>query len=199
VAQIAFQGDSARHVEPDLHHRLAEQLAVFRLVDRRGRGADQLDLVLLQNAALAQAEGGVECGLPAHRRQQGEDFSGRNVDALALDDLLQELRRDRFDIGGVRQSRVGHDRGRVGIHQDDAVALGAQRLAGLGARIVEFASLTDDDGSGADDQNGVDVVTLGHLISRAGGRTVRLHDLRRRKFGLSGSFSEGTRPLQPLI
>ena len=69
-----------------------------------------------------EVQGTVERGLAAHGRQQG-------VGAFALDDLGDHLRRDRFDIGGVGQLRVGHDRRRVGVDQDDPVALVLQRLA----------------------------------------------------------------------
>ncbi len=86
----------------------------------------------------------------------------RDVRLFPDDDLFDEVRRDRLDIGRVRQPRIGHDRRGVGIDQHDPVALGLQRLAGLRARIVEFAGLTDDDGSGADDQNAVDIVPPRH-------------------------------------
>jgi hypothetical protein len=42
---------------------------------------------------------------------------------------------------------------RVAVDQDDAVALLAQRLAGLGAGVVELAGLADDDRAGADDED----------------------------------------------
>ena len=44
-----------------------------------------------------------------------------------------------------RKLGIGHDRGRVGVDQDHAVALCAQNAAGLGSRIVEFTGLTDND------------------------------------------------------
>jgi hypothetical protein len=48
------------------------------------------------------------------------------------------------------------------LHQNDAVTFLAQRLAGLGAGIVELAGLADDDGAGADDQDGLQVGAFGH-------------------------------------
>ena len=87
--------------------------------------------------------------------------------ALALDDLGDGFGRDRLDIGGVGQPRIGHDRGRIGIHQDYAIALFAQRLARLGARVVELAGLTDDDRAGADDQDRFDVGALRHRASES--------------------------------
>ena len=49
--------------------------------------------------------------------------------------------------------------------EDDAVALLAQRLAGLRTGIVEFAGLADDDRAGADDQDALDVGALAHQRS----------------------------------
>ncbi len=48
--------------------------------------------------------------------------------------------RDRFDVGGVGEVGVGHDRGRVRVDQDDAHALLAQHAAGLRARVVELGT-----------------------------------------------------------
>src|SRR5205823_2498744 len=50
----------------------------------------------------------------------------------------------------------------VGVDEHDGVALFAEGLARLGAGIVELARLTDDDGTGADEEDLVDVGTLGH-------------------------------------
>ena len=71
-------------------------------------------------------------------------------------------RRQRLDIGCIGQIRVGHDRGRVGVDQHDAVALLAQRLDRLRAGVIELGGLADDDRAGAGDQDGVDVGAFGH-------------------------------------
>ena len=102
----------------------------------------------------------------------GSSASGR----LLLDDLGDDLRRDRLDVGGVGEIRIGHDRRRIGIDQDDPVALVLQRLAGLRAGIVELAGLADDDRAGADDQDRFDVGAFGHC---------RLRDLGTKKGALS--------------
>ena len=150
----------ARRLQPDLGHRVAEQRAVLGLVDRVGGRADHLDVEFLQRPHAAQRERAVERGLPAHGRQQRE-AAGNDV-ALLLDDLGDDLRRDRLDVGRVGQIRVGHDRRRIGIDQHDPVALGLQRLAGLRARIVELAGLTDHDRARADDQNRRDISAFRH-------------------------------------
>ena len=68
----------------------------------------------------------------------------------------------RLDVGHVGHAGIGHDRGRIGVDQHDLVAQAAQRLAGLGARVVELARLADDDRPGTDDHHLVDVVAFWH-------------------------------------
>ncbi len=155
ASSIECASDELRRGEADPGHRLLELLAVLGLVDRLARGADHLDAELLQHALAREVERAVERGLPAHGGQQ-------RVGALLLDDARHRLPGDRLDVGGVRHLRVGHDGGRVGVHQHHAVALVAQRLAGLRARIVELAGLADDDRPGADDQDPLDVGAFRH-------------------------------------
>ena len=154
----------AWRLQPDFGHRLAKALAVLGLVDGIRGGADHLDVEFLQRALLAERQRAVQRGLAAHGRQQREALGA--VAALLFDDLGDDFRGDRLDIGRVRQIRVSHDGGRIGIDEDDPVALFLQRLDRLGARIVEFARLADHDGTGADDQDGGYVSAFGHCISR---------------------------------
>jgi len=56
----------------DFFHRLAEQQAVFGLLDYLGLRTDHLDVVLLEDAGLVQVEGAVQCRLAAHCRQDGD-------------------------------------------------------------------------------------------------------------------------------
>ncbi|MCY1484598.1 hypothetical protein D9M68_182060 [compost metagenome] len=144
-----------RRLQADLRHRLAEECTVLGLVDRVGLRADHLDIVAVENTHAAQRQCGVERGLAAHGREQ-------RVRALLGDDLGDDFRGDRLDIGRVGEARIGHDRRRVGVDEDDAVAFLLQRLTGLGAGIVEFACLTDDDRPRADDKNGLDILALRH-------------------------------------
>ena len=142
-------------LEADLVHRLAEQEPVLGLFDGVLVGTDQLDAEFLQHALFSQRQGAVERRLAAHGGEH-------RVRLFSAQDLLHHVRRDRLDIGRVRQLRVGHDRRRVGVHQNDPVAVLLQRLAGLGARVIKLAGLPDDDRPGADDEDAVDVVTFGH-------------------------------------
>ena len=150
----------ARRVEADRSHRLAEALAVLGLVDRLRRRPDHFDVIFGEHPHLLEAERAVQRRLAAHGRQQGE-AAGDGV-ALLGDDLGDDLGGDRLDIGPVGHVRVGHDRRRVRIDQDDTIAFLAQRLAGLRPRIIELARLPDDDRAGADDEDGRDVSPLRH-------------------------------------
>ena len=58
-------------------------------------------------------------------------------------------------------SGIRHDRGRIAVDQDHAVALFPERAHRLCAGIVELAALADDDRTGAEEQDAVDVVTSG--------------------------------------
>src|SRR3546814_4883775 len=59
---------------------------------------------------------------------------------------------------------IGHDRRRVGVDEDDAIALLLQRLDRLRPRIIELARLTDNNRAGADDEDGLDVSSFGHYF-----------------------------------
>ena len=73
--------------------------------------------------------------------------------ASRANDLRERQRVQRLEVGRVGPLGVGHDRGRVRVHEHDAVALAAQRPARLHAGVVELAALSDPDRPGADDQD----------------------------------------------
>ena len=93
-----------------------------------------------------QVQRAVQRCLAAHGGQNG-------VWALFGNDLLNRLPSDGLNVGDVCRGRVGHDRGRVAVDQDDFVALFTQRFTRLHARIVELTCLTNDDRACADDEN----------------------------------------------
>ena len=68
-----------RDVEPDLAHRVLEQLPILGHLDRVDRGANQLDVVLVERARRREVHREVQRRLAADGRQQ-------RVGALALDD-----------------------------------------------------------------------------------------------------------------
>jgi len=144
-----------RHVGADFLHRVAELQAVFGERDRLDRGANQLDAVLLQRAQLRQRNREVQRGLAADGRQHG-------IRALALDDFLEHVRRQRLDVGPIRNLRIGHDRRRIAVDEDDFEPFGAERFARLGSRIVELAGLSDHNRPRANHEHTFDVSPLGH-------------------------------------
>ena len=140
---------------PAVVHRRVELLAVLGAADRLVGRADQLDAELVERAVLVQRLGEVERGLAAERRQQ-------RVRALALDHLAHRVGQQRLDVGAGRELRVGHDRRRVRVDEDDLVALLEQHLAGLRAGVVELGGLADDDRARAEDEDLVEVVAPRH-------------------------------------
>ena len=103
-------------------------------------------------AGLVELEREVERGLAAHRRQE-------RVGPLAAQHRRDAFEVERLQVGRVGEAGVGHDRGRVRVDDDRAVALLAQHLQRLAARVVELAGLPDHDRAGADQADRMDVVT----------------------------------------
>jgi len=86
--------DAAGDVGSGVEHELLEDLAVLALVDRLEARADQLDVVLLEDAVVVQLDRGVQGGLSAESRKD-------RVRALLRDDRLDDLPRDRLDVRRV--------------------------------------------------------------------------------------------------
>ena len=177
---------AAWHVETDSGHGLAKEPSILSLPDHVEFGADELDAVLLEDPLLGEGHGTVQTGLSAHRGKQ-------RVGALGGDDLLDELRSDGLEVCAIGEAGVGHDRGRVAVDEHDLEAVVAQDLARLRARVVELARLTDNDRSGTDHEDLVDVCTAGHLPptlgANAGGKEKRKRGLRLTTNGQGASRS----------
>ena len=147
--------DGRGHAQADGGHGGAELVPGLGPVDGRVVGAQQLHTVALERAVLGQSHGQVEGGLAAQGGQQG-------VGPLPLDDPCHHFGHQRLDVGAVGERGVGHDGGRVGVHQHHLVALLQQDLAGLGAGVVELAGLPDDDRPGSEQHDLLDVGAAGH-------------------------------------
>ncbi len=180
-------GDArSRHVEADLDHRLLEPLAILGGGDRLGVGADHLGRARYADAPLAvQRHGDVQPGLATERREH-------RVGPLTIDDRRQHFRRERLDVGAIGEVGVGHDRRRVRVGEDDAVALLTKDATGLRAGVVELARLADDDRSRADDEDRRDVVAARHQR-----RPVRLRAARPALARRRGPTDDGERAAAP--
>ena len=144
--------------ESDPRDRLGKLLTVLGHSNRAFVGPDQLHVELVQHSLLMELHRKSEGGLPSHRRQDG-------VGPLLLDDACHPLGRERFDIGAVGESRIGHDRRRIRVHQHDTVPFFLQSTDCLGSRVIELARLSDDDRARAQDQDRFEVVTSWHEAS----------------------------------
>ena len=139
-----------------LLHRLLEQLAVLGAVDGLGLAGQQTDAGAVEVAGAGQLHGEVQAHLAAQVGQHG-------VGLLDVEDALHDLEGHGLDINMVGHVGVGHDGRGVGVEQNGLDALCFQGAARLGAGVVEFSSLTDDDGAGADDQHFFDSGVLRHF------------------------------------
>ena len=93
-----------------------------------------------------QIQRAIERGLAAHGGQNG-------VGPLFGNYFFNRLPSDGLDVGHIGCGRVGHDRGRVTVDQNNLVAFFTQRFAGLHTRVVKLAGLPNDDGAGTDDED----------------------------------------------
>ena len=128
---------------------------VLGLFDHIGAGADHLNAEFIENTVTVEVHGGVQPRLAAKGRQQG-------VRPLALHDLGNDFPGDWLDVGTIGHLGIGHDRGGVGIDQDDLVTFFAQRLASLGSAVIKLTCLANDDGAGADEKDFAQVGTFWH-------------------------------------
>ena len=131
-------GTGAGEVKPDLEHGFLEQVTVFGALDGFGFSTDEFHLVAVEDAAFVEFHGEVQGGLATKCGKQ-------SVRAFATDDFVQNIDAQRFDVGAVGHFGVGHDGGRVGVHEHHFVAFAAEHLAGLHAGVVEFAALANHD------------------------------------------------------
>ena len=136
--------------------QLLEELAVFGHFDGMAASAQKLGAAFGKNAFFLELDRKVESGLSA---DAGQD----RVRALFSDDLGNVLHGQGFHVNFIRDGSVRHDGGRVGVAQDDLIALLFQGEAGLGAGVVELGGLPDHDGAGADDEYFMDIVAFRHL------------------------------------
>jgi hypothetical protein len=97
--------------------------------------------------------------LPAHRREYG-------VGLLNGDDLFDKFGRNGLDVRGIGKFRVCHDRCGIAVDKNNAIPFLPKDTARLRAGVIKLARLANDDGTGTDDKNGVNICSLGHFFLR---------------------------------
>ena len=94
--------------------------------------------------------GELDCHIEAHLAAKG---SQQGIGPFFLDDFCHKGQGNRFDVDPVCNVHVRHDGGGVAVHQDHFHSLFPEGPAGLGAGVVKFRRLADDDRAAADDKN----------------------------------------------
>ena len=110
----------------DRFTHLVEQFPVLRFVNGVQIRADQFHPKSLQGAVVRKFAGDVECGLAPHPGEQ-------RTRAFLFEDLCDGVGQQRFDVNDVRHFGVVLNGGRVGIDENDLVAVFTQRSHGLRA------------------------------------------------------------------
>jgi hypothetical protein len=103
VAQVVDERGS-RNVKADAGHRILEEEAVFGFLDGFELGADQLDVVAVEDAGVGEFDGEVERGLAADCGQEGEDAVAALVAQhlrFEAEDLVEIFLRERLDVSAV--------------------------------------------------------------------------------------------------
>ena len=148
---------AAGHLDAQTVHGFLKFNPILAALDGVHLHADHLHAVLVQDSLRRQLGAQVQSRLSAQIGQDG-------VRPLFGDNLLQPFHIQRFNIGDVRNSRIRHDGGRVGIHQHNLIPQLPQRLTCLGTGIVKLTGLADDDRAGTDDQYFMDIRSFAHKL-----------------------------------
>ncbi len=147
-----------RGVEADFLHRHVETAAVFGFINGVGGSANHSHAELFEHALPLQLQRTVQRGLAAHGRQH-------RIRTLFFNDFAHHFPMNRLDVGGIGHFRVGHDGRRVGVHQNNAVTLFAQRFTRLSAGVVKLTRLTDNNRARAQNQDAFYVCTFWHCLN----------------------------------
>ena len=108
---------------------------------------------LLENALLLELHCKVKTRLTA-------DTGNNRIGTLGAKNSRHVLKGKRLHVNLVRNRRIGHNCRRIGVYENNLVALLTKCKTSLRARIVKLRRLTDNDRTGADDHNFFDVCSL---------------------------------------
>ena len=157
-------------------------MPIFAAFDGVDLHPDHLHAVGLEYAGPVQFGGEIQARLAPQVREQRVGF-------LLRHHLRHGVQRERFDVGCIRHAGIGHDRGGIRVDEDNLVAQASQGLAGLRAGVIKLASLPNDDRTGTDDQDFLEVSASWHGRVSASGVVV----IGSWAFASGGSGSAATR------
>ena len=139
----------------NLFHGVLEFLTVLCLLDGLCSGTDQAHIVFLEEPFFFQFHCKVQTGLSSKSRKNAVRF-------LLEDELFYNFYSKRLDVNFVRDIFVCHNGCRVGVQKNYFHAFFLERAACLCTCIVEFCCLTDDNRTGANYKNFVDIFISRH-------------------------------------
>ena len=154
VADLIGEFDSRRDIFKDIAfryrlvdvlHGFLEEFAVFRFFNSRQVRTQELDVIFFQDAGIGQLDSHVQADLAAEGSQQA-------IRPFFFDDFCNVIEGNRFDIDAVGNVFIRHNRRRVAVDEDDFQSFFFQGAAGLGAGIVKFSGLTDDNRARTDNE-----------------------------------------------
>ena len=121
----------------DLFHGILERLTIFCLVNGQRICAQQLYAVFFQKSLCSKLHGQSQSSLSAHCREQA-------VRLFNLNDFLDNVQCQRFDVHLICHCLIRHDGSRIGIDQNDFQALLFQCTTCLCTCIVKLRCLSND-------------------------------------------------------
>ena len=134
------RGERWRCADAELDHPLAVCLAVFGLLYRFEICAEYADIIFLPDAEFVGLHAEVEGCLSAHGGEDG-------IYLFGLQYVYHGLDIDRHEVDVIGDHGVGHDGRGIGVEQGDFDTLFAQAAGSLGAGVVKFTCLSDNDGA----------------------------------------------------
>ena len=129
--------------------------AVFTTLNGIHLYTNNFYMIFIQNTGLIQLCTQIQTGLSAQIRQ-------KRIRTFLCNDLFQTFHIQRFNIRHIRCLRICHNSCRVGIDQNNLITQFFQCLAGLSARIIEFAGLTDNNRTRTNNKYFMNVCSLWH-------------------------------------
>ena len=112
----ALGNDGGKNRLSQFHAQFLEQFSVLGTLDTFDLRAEKLHAALPQNTLPLQLHGEIQSGLPA-------DTGKNRIGTLHTDDLRDKFQGQRFHIYLVRDGLIRHNGGRIGVAQDDLIAL----------------------------------------------------------------------------
>ena len=141
-----FNDDTFRNRLVNFFHCFFEQLTVFATFNSGDLSAKKFYIIFSENAFFFQSQCQVQTNLTAQSSEQG-------VRTFTFNNIFYEFNIYRFNIYAVCNVYVSHNGCRVGVYQYNFKAFFFQSAASLSTSVVKFCSLTDDDRTGADNEN----------------------------------------------